>query len=127
MSILSHPQYVNAVRAELEHGQVAQELPQLFDSLVSTLQQTLDAPTLAVSAAPTMEMEVDGSSSSDAAAAVSSDGTVSEPAAGAAVPVVQGDTFFGGGAMTTYRALRAGLETARVWNQLCRHQPLFPG
>ena len=108
----------------MEHGQVAQELPQLFDSLVGTLQQTLDSsPTTASS----MDVEMDASSSLDtAAAAVSSEGTANESAATAA-SVVQGDTFFGGGAMTTYRALRAGLETARVWNQLCRHQPLFPG
>ena len=78
-----------------------------------------------------MDVDVHVSSSSDTAAAASSGGTSSEPTAAAAVTtdvsVVQGDTFFGGGAMTTYRALRAGLETARVWNQLCRHQPLFPG
>ena len=117
----------------MEHGQVAQELPQLFDSLVGTLQQTLDSsPTTA----PSMDVEMDASSSSDtaataaAAAVSSSEGTANESAgtgAATAASVVQGDTFFGGGAMTTYRALRAGLETARVWNQLCRHQPLFPG
>ena len=113
----------------MEHGQVAQELPQLFDSLVATLQQTLDTSTLVGSVASSMDVEMVVSSSSDtaaaAAAAVSSGESASEPTAAASV--VQGDSFFGGGAMTTYRALRAGLETARVWNQLCRHQPLFPG